>query len=142
MGLCYDTPPASWSATGIRGFAPDIADTRWGFLITTIDSLLRVEAPLRAHWDGAKIDVPALREGGGEEGTPTDFVNSPAHWAYARMLLSVHSLVDVGVGVPLPQPRWPRGRKGHEPRSPVARFPTTPSKYCVCHLPHAGEKGR
>ena len=100
VGTCFSTPPASWLAADILGFAPDITDTRWGYLIATLDDMLDIESALRNWWDSAKVNIPARRRrpGGGqgdvEEGNPGDFVNSAGHWAYAKMLSLVNSLID------------------------------------------------
>jgi hypothetical protein len=105
IGICFSQPPASWHQSLIKTFSPDLTDIRWGFLLATIRETLVLEVPLLLYWDREKIDVPELRgllkEAGYDdgddddvdEGRPSDFVTSKAHWAYAKMLDAADSLV-------------------------------------------------
>ena len=81
VATCFKEPPASYSAKAILNFEPDLIDMRWGFLVSTIEDLLEIEAPLRCHWNAAAIDIPALRKTlgvveDGNDSIPSDFVIS------------------------------------------------------------------
>jgi len=143
IGMCFSKPPASWSASDIDGFAPDIADTRWGYLVTTLEELLAIESPLRAYWDGPEIDIPSLRTPSGhsadeDEGCPSDFVTSAAHWAYARMVLVAHGIVmkleSWAWGCPCharlvdPGASWSRRSRVFRKQSPTSTFATCPMR--------------
>ena len=79
-------------------------------MVDSFDQILERESILREFWDAQTIDVPSVRglvfgnDNGAEpdddadgrgagvgEGKPSDFVTSPAHWAYMKMVTLVNS---------------------------------------------------
>jgi hypothetical protein len=95
IGQCFSTPPASWHAERVAMFVPDLTDTRWGYLIATLEDLMSIETPLRTYWVACRVNIPAQKGAGdgGDDGDPSEFVGAAEFWAYGKMLLIANSLI-------------------------------------------------
>ena len=140
VGLCFANPPSSWCASDIMGFAPQLVDTRWGYLVNTLQDLGSIETALRSYWDSTKMDAGQGMQDYDGDHKPADFITSAAHWSYSQMLLLVHEVIeelevwmwqcpchadeDLGVA----NGSWSKRSRAFRRHSPLSTFSTCPMR--------------
>ncbi len=106
QGVCLVEGPSVWLRRLFDNFSGNLSEWRWGYIVNTLRDLMDLETPLRNCWNTKALEdghTAKHRRGDDQEEEEgygvaavygaAVFVESPAHWQYGRMILTVADLL-------------------------------------------------